>query len=56
MMVKGIFSDSNNIILKHESEDIKNESLFPKFPLIPVSHLQAMHDYVFFIVIDYNVE
>ena len=35
--VKGIASDSNNIFLWHESEDINKKSLFPKFQLIPIS-------------------
>ena len=30
-MVKGIFTDSTNIFLWHESEDINEKSLFPKF-------------------------
>ena len=48
---------SNNIFLWHESEDINKKSLFPKFQLIPISHLQVMHDYVCFIApIDYCVE
>ena len=54
---KGIVSDSNNIFLWHESEDInkKKKSLFPKFQLTPIS--QVMHDYVCFIApIDYCVE
>ena len=37
--VKGIFSDSNNIFLWHESEDINKKSLFPKFQLIPILRL-----------------
>ena len=54
---KGIVSDSNNIFLWHESEDINNKSLFPKFQLIPISHFQVKHDYVCFIApIDYCVE
>ena len=52
--IKGTFSDSNNIILWHESDDVykkkkkkkKKKSLFPKFQLIPILHLQVMHDYV----------
>ena len=49
-------SDSNNIILWHESEDInQKKSLFPK--LIPILRLQVMHDYVWFIApIYYCVE
>ena len=42
--VKGIVSDSNNIFLWHESEDINKESLFPTFQLGPISHFQVMHD------------
>ena len=54
---KGIFSDSNNIFLWYESEDINKKSLFPKFQLIPILHLQVMHDYVYFIApIDCCVE
>ena len=53
---KGIFSDSNNIFLWHESEDINEKSLFPKFQLIPILSFQVMHDYVCFIApIDYCV-
>ena len=54
---KGIFSDSNNIFLWHESEDINEKSLFPKFQLFPILRFQVMHDYVCFIApIDYCVE
>ena len=56
-LFKRIFSDSNNIFLWHEWEDINKESLFPKFQLIPILGFQVMHGYVFFIVpIDYCVE
>ena len=44
--LKGIVSDSNNIILWHESEDINKKSLFPKFQLLPILRFQIMHDYV----------
>ena len=55
--IKGIVSDSNNIILWQESEDINQKSLFPKFQLIPILRFQVMHDYVCFIaLIDYCVE
>ena len=54
---KGIFSDSNNIFLWYESEDINKKSLFPKFQLIPILHFRVMHDYVCFIApIGYCVE
>ena len=57
LKVKGIVSDSNNIFLWHESEDINKKSLFPKFQLIPMSRFQVMHNYVCFIApIDYCVE
>ena len=57
MELKGIVSDSNNIFLWHESEDINKKSLFPKFQLIPMSRFQVMHNYVCFIApIDYCVE
>ena len=46
--LKGIVSDSNNIFLWHESEDINKKSLFSKFQLIPVLYFQVMHDYVCF--------
>ena len=39
--IKGIFSDFNNILLCHESEDINNKSLFPKFQLIPILHFSS---------------
>ena len=56
-ILKGIFSDSNNISLWYESEDINKKSLFPKFQLIPILRFQVMHDYVYFIApIDYCVE
>ena len=55
--VKGIVSDSNNIILWHESEDVNKKSLLPKFQLILILRFQVMHDYVRFIApIDYWVE
>ena len=55
--LKGIVSDSNNIFLWHESEDINKKSLFPKIQLIPMSPFQVMHNYVCFIApIDYCVE
>ena len=55
--LKGIFSDSNNIFLWYESEDINKKSLFPKFQLIPILRFQVMHDYVCSIApIDYCVE
>ena len=54
---KGIFSDSNNIFLRHESEDINKKSLFPKFQLIPILRFQVMNGYVCFIApIDYFLE
>ena len=55
--VKGIFIDSNNIFLWHESEDTTKKSVFPKFQLIPILRFQVMHDGVCFIApIDYCVE
>ena len=55
--IKGIVSDSNNIILWHVSEGINRKSLFPKFQVIPILRFQVMHDYVWFIApIDYWVE
>ena len=57
MIFKGIVSNSNNIILSHESEDINKKSLFPKFQLIPILRFQVMHDYVWVIApIDYCVK
>ena len=47
--LKGIVSDYNNIFLWHESEDINERNLFPKFQLIPILYFQVMHDYVCFI-------
>ena len=53
---KGIFNYSNDIILWHESEGIKNK-IFPKFQLIPILRLQVMYDYVVLhCSIDYCVE
>ena len=55
--IKGIFSDSNNIVLWYESEDINKKSLFPKFQFIPILHFRVIHDYVRFIApIGYRVE
>ena len=52
--LKGIFNDSNNIFLWHESENINNKILFPKFQLIPILRFQVVHDYVCFVApIDY---
>ena len=49
VLFKGIiFSDSNNIFLWHESEDINKKSFFPKFQLIPILRFQVMHNYVCF--------
>ena len=56
LLLKEVFSNSNNIILWHESEDINKKRLFPKFQMIPILHFQDMHDYVCFIAsIDYCV-
>ena len=60
-MQVGIVSDSKNIILWHELEDInkkkKKKSLFPKFQFIPTLRFQVMHDFVWFIApIDFRVE
>ena len=55
--IKGIFSDSNNIFLCHESDDINKKSLFPKFQLIQILHFPVMHNCVCFIApTDYCVE
>ena len=48
-LFKGIFSDSNNIFLRHESEDVNKKSLNPKFQLIPLLRFQVMHDKMCFI-------
>ena len=40
-IIKGIFSDCNNIFLWYESEDINKKSLFPKFQLIPILRFQV---------------
>ena len=56
-IIKGIVSDCNNIFLWHESKDINQKSLFPKFQLILTLRFQVMHDNVCFIApIDYCVE
>ena len=53
----GIFSNSNNIFLWYESEDINQKSSFPKFQQIPVLRFQVMHDYAYSITpINYCVE
>ena len=49
-ILKGIFSDSNNFFLWHESKDINGKSFFPKFQLITILRFELMHDYVCFIV------
>ena len=55
--IKEVFSDSNNIILCHESEDINKTILFPIFQLIPILRFHVMYDYVCFIApIDNFVE
>ena len=44
-LLKGIFTDSNNIFLRHKSQDvIKKKRLFPKFQLILIFVLQVMND------------
>ena len=48
-LIKGIFSDANNTLLRYKSEDINKKSLFPKFQLIPILCFQVMYDYVHFI-------
>ena len=42
--IKGIVTDSNNIFLRHKSEDIDKKGYFPKFQLILILLLQVMHD------------
>ena len=55
--IKGLFHDSNNIILWHDSKDINKKSLLQKFELILILCLQVMHNYVWFITpIDCCVE
>ena len=49
IIIKGIFTDSNNIFLWQESEDRNKKSLFPKFQLIPILRFQVKYDYVCFI-------
>ena len=49
-LLKGIFSDFNNNFLWHESEDLNQKCLFPKFHLIPILRFQVTHDYVYFIL------
>ena len=49
LLIKEEFSDSNNIILWHESEDINKERLFPKFRMIQFLRFQVMHEYMCFI-------
>ena len=57
VMIKGMFSDFHTTFLWHESEDINQKRLFPKFQLIPILRFQVMHDYVCLIApIDYCVE
>ena len=58
LIVKEVFSDSNNIILyMNYIEDVNKISLYQKFQFIPTLRFQVMHDYVYFIApIDYCVE
>ena len=46
LCIKGIFTDSNDIFLLHESEDINETGLFPKFQLLPMLRFQVMHDLI----------
>ena len=56
-LIEKVFSDSIDIILWHESEDVNEKSIFLKFHLIPILRSQVMHDYVCFIApIDYCIE
>ena len=51
--LKGIFSDSNNIVLWHESKHINKKAYFQYFiDFVDLQFLgfQAMHDYVCFII------
>ena len=53
-MVKGVFSDSNNIILWHKSEDTKQKKLISKIS-VDSNFTFSSHDYVCFIApIDYS--
>ena len=57
MVLKGILSDSNNIILWYESEDMNKKKLISKISVDFELRFQVMHDYVRFIApIDYCVE
>ena len=47
LIIKGIFSDSNNTFFWHKSEDINKKGLFQTIQLIPILCVQVMHDYVF---------
>ena len=55
--VKGTLSDSNNIFLWHELDDINKNSWLPKFHLIPILRLQVMLNYVhWYCSMDYCVK
>ena len=57
LYLKGIFTDSNNIFLLHESEDINEKKIISKISVDSNLCFHVMHDYVCFIVpIDYCVE
>ena len=46
-----------NIFLWHESEDLSEKNVFPKFQLISILHFQVMYHFVCFIApTDYRVE
>ena len=47
MWLKGVFSDSNNIVLWHESEErYKQKKLIPNISVDSNFMFQVMHDYV----------
>ena len=55
MFLTTSFYDMNQKVLTKKKEEKKR--LFPKFQLIPILHLQVMHDYVHLhCSIDYHVK
>ena len=44
--IKGIFSDSNSVCLKHESEDVNKKKIISKSSIDSNLHSQVMNNHV----------
>ena len=55
-MVKGIFTDSNNIFLWHESEDINEKAYFQNFSWFQFYIFKLCMIMCFIAPVDYSVE